>query len=603
MAYRDDEDLKFLGQLSDEELAPLVDILIKDTDGSGRPTETLTLSDEYKNFGSCYSQYWKRIAEELQLFGGDTIANLFRGGDGVLYREILTDVAEKLDIKFNKYDPTQDIEQSLLLKFFDNISEHMPLEDLHHNVKASNTIHQSTMVAAGILGMLSILVKKGLLRGLPAGLMATSPLLALSSPAFRVTIPAVVCVAALRANYLQEKMTERSKNVGINLAILGKTGVGKSTFCNYVFGENLFRTGSGKPVTNWSENLQPHTTNFLFSTLNIFDSVGIETNNFERWNKEFNTFLDRNVYLHHPPAYWVHGVFYLLNATQPRFEKVEEQIIQTILDKKVPLYIVLTHVDKVDAATREEFKRAIRSKFDKDDLHIYEVCSVEEEKRTRVSHSFSFQHGKEELLLDFLGTLEQRIKTQLCCYSLYQAHQQFKVLCKQLRHKVSSSDISFWNLVKKAIKNEDLDELLLFNLDNFNPDFGTLKQASEGVYEFISSIDIHYIKIKESTTEQALQQAFTEIIENLEAKQNEVLQEFEQYQFDLEEGDWWEKAKVIVNVGSIILSPKEFFLKKIDELSQTIDDEFTKQIAIFDHSMQAIPKSLAKSVTSFGALL
>lgn len=356
-------------------------------------------------------------------------------------------------------------------------------------------------------------------------------------------------------------------------------------------------------MTNWSENLQPHTTNFLFSTLNIFDSVGIETNNFERWNKEFNTFLDRNDYLHHPPAYWVHGVFYLLNATQPRFEKVEEQIIQTILDKKVPLYIVLTHVDKVDAATREEFKQAIRSKFDKDDLHIYEVCSVEEEKRTRISHSFSFQHGKEELLLDFLGTLEQRIKTQLCCYSLYQAHQQFKVLCKQLRHKVSSSDISFWNLVKKAIKNEDLDELLLFNLDNFNPDFGTLKQASEGVYEFISSIDIHYIKIKESTTEQALQQAFTEIIENLEAKQNEVLQEFEQYQFDLEEGDWWEKAKVIVNVGSIILSPKEFFLKKIDELSQTIDDEFTRQIAIFDHSMRAIPKSLAKSVTSFGALL
>ncbi|NLH69727.1 MAG: hypothetical protein GX454_06060, partial [Brooklawnia sp.] len=34
-----------------------------------------------------------------------------------------------------------------------------------------------------------------------------------------------------------------------NLAVLGATGVGKSTLINAVFGEDLARTGIGAPVT------------------------------------------------------------------------------------------------------------------------------------------------------------------------------------------------------------------------------------------------------------------------------------------------------------------------------------------------------------------
>ncbi|EGQ9289513.1 GTP-binding protein, partial [Vibrio parahaemolyticus] len=34
----------------------------------------------------------------------------------------------------------------------------------------------------------------------------------------------------------------------VNLIVIGKTGVGKSSFCNYIFGEELFERGDGAPV-------------------------------------------------------------------------------------------------------------------------------------------------------------------------------------------------------------------------------------------------------------------------------------------------------------------------------------------------------------------
>ena len=39
MAYRKDEDLEFLAKCSNEDLEPLVEILIKDKDGQTRYTE------------------------------------------------------------------------------------------------------------------------------------------------------------------------------------------------------------------------------------------------------------------------------------------------------------------------------------------------------------------------------------------------------------------------------------------------------------------------------------------------------------------------------------------------------------------------------------
>lgn len=92
MAYVYDEDLEFLGECSDEQLAKLAEIIIKDDDGKTRRTEEVTETNEYKRYNENYSKYWETIVGDFQKFGGNTIANWRRGGKGIEYNEILNNI-------------------------------------------------------------------------------------------------------------------------------------------------------------------------------------------------------------------------------------------------------------------------------------------------------------------------------------------------------------------------------------------------------------------------------------------------------------------------------------------------------------------------------
>lgn len=122
MAYRTDSDLNFLSNCTDEELKTLYDILVYDPkDGETWISETLSTSTEHTKYGSQYSKYWKRIAEELQLQGGNAIVNVFRFGDGVLYREIVGDVADNLKVSYYSNDSAEEIEDKIIEKIFKEI--------------------------------------------------------------------------------------------------------------------------------------------------------------------------------------------------------------------------------------------------------------------------------------------------------------------------------------------------------------------------------------------------------------------------------------------------------------------------------------------------
>ena len=101
MAYRYDPDLEFLAECSDTDLEDLVYCLTHDKDGTVRLTEELTMSDKYKRYSPKHSMYWEEIAAEIQCFGANTFATIFRGGKGVLYKEVLTDVCDKMKVNYN----------------------------------------------------------------------------------------------------------------------------------------------------------------------------------------------------------------------------------------------------------------------------------------------------------------------------------------------------------------------------------------------------------------------------------------------------------------------------------------------------------------------
>jgi len=236
--YKEDKNLELLQYASQDMLAVLVGYLTTDKDGSTRYFESLTGNDEFKKASGDYQRVWKIIASELQHFGGDTIVNMFRG-TGVEYKEILTDVCKKLSVKIDYSAEAIEIEQALLAKLFTDSWEKMSEQEqaqiyktlnIDGNLKGSAaladiigsirlggfTSYQVTIIVANaianaLLGRgLAFAANAGLARMVgmfagPVGIAITALLTlpAFSGPAFRVTLPAVVQVAAIRQQLLK----------------------------------------------------------------------------------------------------------------------------------------------------------------------------------------------------------------------------------------------------------------------------------------------------------------------------------------------------------------------------------------------------------------
>ncbi|WP_114892523.1 DUF3944 domain-containing protein [Haemophilus haemolyticus] len=229
MAYRKDEDLEFLAKCSNEDLEPLVEILIKDKDGKTRYTEELTKSKKYMRYSPDHQKYWDDIAAEIQTFGANTIATIFRFGKGVTYKEILCDVCQDLKVNFNEKSSTSAIEKNLLDKVYTQAIEELSNEELKKladavDIPTTNLSHQATVAAVqyALMQMPYFVLQQMLINVIPMTIgrnlllsrligVAAGPIgwaltgawtaVDLAGAAKRVTVPAVIQVAVLRKKY------------------------------------------------------------------------------------------------------------------------------------------------------------------------------------------------------------------------------------------------------------------------------------------------------------------------------------------------------------------------------------------------------------------
>ena len=140
MAFREDPDLTFLKNCSDEELKNLADILIYDADGTKRLTSSLSSEPRYKEAEKTghYTAAWREIAAEYQLFGGDTLINILRGEKGVTYREILKDLCRSLKIDFKKKETTVNIEKHFMMELLRQSLQGMSPENRKKFLQSNN---------------------------------------------------------------------------------------------------------------------------------------------------------------------------------------------------------------------------------------------------------------------------------------------------------------------------------------------------------------------------------------------------------------------------------------------------------------------------------
>lgn len=222
--YREDCDLIFLQNADWTELKMLADALIQDFDGNEQWTgglkETLNKNkDLYPDSEEeLFRNSWKAIVAEIQLFGGNTIANVFRQ-EGILYQEIVNDVAKKIGVDYQKGISVQELEEKILRNLFGNkIKSLSQLSEMNEILKGKgflgfssllsqpvetikNSLGINTSLAGGVTAGLGVLVKA--MKMNPIITLASLPLgsVELAAPAYRVTIPVVCIIAILRKNY------------------------------------------------------------------------------------------------------------------------------------------------------------------------------------------------------------------------------------------------------------------------------------------------------------------------------------------------------------------------------------------------------------------
>lgn len=163
-----------LAACTNEELEPLVKII---TEAS---TNHLDIDPLYKEHSPNHIKYYKKIADEIRLFGSDSFASLFRGGEGVDYKEVVRDVCKRLNIPY---------EENNLPANERNLISIYELEK--ENFASSDITKALTFVAYTLITKIH-----------PVGAFAST--VKLSSPAFRVTVPCVLHIAILRRKKLKE---------------------------------------------------------------------------------------------------------------------------------------------------------------------------------------------------------------------------------------------------------------------------------------------------------------------------------------------------------------------------------------------------------------
>jgi uncharacterized protein (DUF697 family)/GTP-binding protein EngB required for normal cell division len=129
---------------------------------------------------------------------------------------------------------------------------------------------------------------------------------------------------------------QRTKLGKINIIVAGRTGVGKSTLVNAVFGADFARTATGRPVTLhavWYER-DNH-------PLRILDTKGLETAAYEETWATLKTEVENGRSDPNPTKH-IHIGWVCVQEPALRFEEAEQRLVELLKSTGIPAIVVLT---------------------------------------------------------------------------------------------------------------------------------------------------------------------------------------------------------------------------------------------------------------------
>ena len=218
-------------------------------------------------------------------------------------------------------------------------------------------------------------------------------------------------------------MRDNSNKESTNVLIIGKSGVGKSSLVNYLFGKELQPVGVGAPVTKMQIKEFTYKYDKHFE-MHIYDTWGLEpsTQKAELWKKKIFDEIARHD--KESISEWFNTIIFCLNAKSSRIEDFELDIMEQLLREKNHLTIALTHCRSKEDPDGIILRKSIREELEKrgvDSLEDRNFVFVSNVKKALLGGSVE-QFGKEEIFVSIIRNVWASLKSKVP----YQARKRFE---------------------------------------------------------------------------------------------------------------------------------------------------------------------------------
>jgi len=185
-----------------------------------------------------------------------------------------------------------------------------------------------------------------------------------------------------------------------NIAVIGLTGVGKSSLINKIFGNNIAITGAGRAVTTEYTKYSPNAFD-IDLPVSLYDSPGYEPGNEQEYfvKKTIDFLKEKN---RQGEAEQIHLIWYLISASAARLTQADRDIIEEINNNYIPAIIVLSKCDISKKQQTEAVKKAIQeTKFSK----VYQIVEVAANPLTLPNGEYICEPFGMKELVDFTAEL------------------------------------------------------------------------------------------------------------------------------------------------------------------------------------------------------
>lgn len=167
-----------------------------------------------------------------------------------------------------------------------------------------------------------------------------------------------------------QQMSQETSD-GFNIFVVGKSGVGKSTLINAVFGEELAKTGSGSPKT---QNIKEYKS----KDFSIFDTKGLELEDYDSTKAQIAEFLAQKQIGNEDEQ--IHIAWLCIAESGRRIERADIELWELLQKNHIPSILVITKAEQDKDENGELFSQLVKKEFKTEEVQRVRALQIEDDE-------------------------------------------------------------------------------------------------------------------------------------------------------------------------------------------------------------------------------